>query len=134
MPFGHIGEGPIPAKREDEPRRFYHQDGAIRVYANRSMVLAGIMSVVALFAVGGLIVVRLQPATVIRVGSDGQPSVLSPLHGEKTSILSSLLEGGSNPTYNGPQPDQFEHYRQHNGDNNTKGGNNNNNHGGGNSD
>jgi hypothetical protein len=97
MPFGHIGEGPSPAQRKDDPRRFYHQDGAIRVYANRSMVLAGITSVVALLAVGSLIVVRMQPATVIRVGNDGQPSVLSPPHGEKTSILSSLLKGGSNP-------------------------------------
>ena len=55
MPFGHIGEGPGPAKRKDEPRRFYHQDGAIRVYANRSMVLAGITSVVALLDWGLLV-------------------------------------------------------------------------------
>jgi ferric-dicitrate binding protein FerR (iron transport regulator) len=64
------------------------------------------------------------------------PAPIGPLligPGGQVVAMDQILEGGSNPTYNGPQPDQFEHYRQHNGDNNTKGGNNNN-HGGGNSD
>jgi hypothetical protein len=92
-----IGDEPNSTQRKDEPRRFYHENGAIRVYANRSMVLAGISSMVALLAVAGLIIIRMQPATVIRVGSDGQPSVLSPSQNSKNGLLSSFLKSGSNP-------------------------------------
>jgi hypothetical protein len=99
---GKIGEEPHAGQRKDEPLRFYHENGAIRVYANRSMVLAGITSMVALLAVAGLVVVRMQPATVIRVDSDGQASVLSPLQKPKTGLLSSLVKGGNNPEA-GPQ-------------------------------
>ena len=85
-----------PTNLNEEPRRFYHENGAIKVYANRSMVLAGIMGVVALLAVAGLIVVRLEPATVIRVGSDGQANVLTPNHSSKARFLPSVLTGSTN--------------------------------------
>jgi hypothetical protein len=94
---GNIGEEPNSVQKKDEPRRFYHENGAIRVYANRSMVLAGISSTVALLAVAGLIAVRMQPATVIRVDSDGQSSVVSPLQNSKANLISSLLKVGGNP-------------------------------------
>ena len=54
-------------------------DGALRAYSNRSLVLAGIMSLVALIAVAGFLFVRMEPPTVIRIGSDGQASVLTPI-------------------------------------------------------
>ena len=52
--------------------RFYEMDGALRAYANRSIVVAGVMGLVALFAVAGFLFVRMEPPTVIRVASDGQ--------------------------------------------------------------
>jgi hypothetical protein len=58
--------------------RFYEMDGALRAYANRSIVVAGVMGMVALIAVAGFLFVRLQPPTVIRVASDGEASVLTP--------------------------------------------------------
>jgi hypothetical protein len=82
---------------KDEPRRFYHENGAIIVYANRSMVLAGISCVLALLAVAGLVVVRMQPPTVIRVTSDGQANVVNPYHNSRSGILPSPLKTGVNP-------------------------------------
>ena len=63
------------------------------------------------------------------------PAPIGPLligEGGQVVAMDQILEGGGNPVYNGPQPDQYLHYRQHNGDNNNgnKGGSNN--HGGGN--
>ena len=61
-------------KLKNETPKFYEMDGALRAYANRSIVLAGIMGIVALIAVAGFLFVRMEPPTVIRVGSDGQAS------------------------------------------------------------
>ena len=51
--------------------KYYEQDGMLRAYANRSMVLALIFGVLALGSLGFAIYVRLQPPTVIRVDKDG---------------------------------------------------------------
>src|SRR5262249_43676911 len=53
------------------------------------------------------------------------PAPIGPLMigpGGQVVAMDQILEGGGNPNYNGPQPDQFEHYRQHNQDNNNNGG------------
>ena len=52
---------------KNETPKFYEMDGALRAYSNRSLVLAGIMSLVALIAVAGFLFVRMEPPTVIRI-------------------------------------------------------------------
>ena len=65
-------------KTRNESPKFYEMDGALRAYSNRSIVLAGIMGLIALIAVVGFFLVRLEPATVIRISSDGEASVVIP--------------------------------------------------------
>ena len=79
-------------KLGNETPKFYEMDGALRAYANRSIVLAGIMGIVALIAVAGFLFVRMQPPTVIRVGSDGQASVLSPHRDAAGRFLPAVLK------------------------------------------
>ena len=55
--------------------RYYEHDGMLRAYANRSMVLAMILGMIALGSLGFAIYVRLQPPTVIRVDKDGNATV-----------------------------------------------------------
>jgi len=76
--------------KETTPR-FYEMDGALRAYANRSIVIAGVMGLVALTAVVGFLFVRLQPPTVIRVGSDGQASVVTPNGTGRPHFLPAVL-------------------------------------------
>ena len=54
---------------------YYEHDGMLRAYANRSMVLAMIFSVIAVGSLGFAIYVRLQPPTVIRVDKDGNATI-----------------------------------------------------------
>lgn len=56
--------------------RYYEHDGALRAYANRSMIFALISSVTTLVALGFAMHVRMQPPTVIRVDGNGEASVL----------------------------------------------------------
>ncbi|MBV8114188.1 MAG: hypothetical protein JO300_05570, partial [Silvibacterium sp.] len=81
---------------KDRTPRFYEMDGALRAYANRSIVLAGVMGLVALTAVAGFLFVRLQPPTVIRVGSDGQASVVMPNGSGRPRFLPTVLAAGEN--------------------------------------
>ena len=78
-------------KLNNETPKFYEMDGALRAYSNRSMVLAGIMGLVALIAVAGFLFVRMEPPTVIRIGANGQASVVSPFQNAKSRILPALL-------------------------------------------
>ncbi|MGH9607980.1 MAG: hypothetical protein ACRD3N_20015 [Terracidiphilus sp.] len=80
-------------KLKNETPKFYEMDGALRAYSNRSMVLAGIMGLVALLAVAGFLFVRMEPPTVIRIGANGQASVISPFQNAKSRILPALLVG-----------------------------------------
>ncbi len=50
-----------------EYTKYYHQDGALRAYANRAMVLGFSGLALALLGVGFAVLVRLQPPTVIGV-------------------------------------------------------------------
>ena len=76
---------------KDSTPRFYEMDGALRAYSNRSIVIAGVMGLVALTAVVGFLFVRLQPPTVIRVGSDGQASVVAPNGTGRPQFLPTVL-------------------------------------------
>ena len=78
-------------KLNNETPKFYEMDGALRAYSNRSLVLAGIMGLVALVAVAGFLFVRMEPPTVIRVGANGQASVVSPIKRAKNRILPALF-------------------------------------------
>jgi hypothetical protein len=91
-------------KLRNETPRFYEMDGALRAYANRSIVVAGIMGIVALMAVAGFLFVRMQPPTVIRVGSDGQAILLSPHHDRAGRFLPAVLKADAANT----GPDEYE--------------------------
>src|SRR6201993_1117025 len=80
--------------------KFYEMDGALRAYSNRSIVVAGVMGFVSLIAVAGFLLVRLEPATVIRIGTDGQATVISPYENVKSRLLPALLT--SRPTQSAP--------------------------------
>ena len=56
--------------------RYYEQDGMLRAYANRAMLLAMLFAVIALSSLGFAIYVRIQPPTVIRVDKDGNAIVV----------------------------------------------------------
>src|SRR6266446_7588418 len=68
-------------ERTDLPERmqytkYYEQDGMLRAYANRAMVMAMLFAALAIGSLGFAIYVRVQPPTVIRVNKDGESSVL----------------------------------------------------------
>jgi hypothetical protein len=56
--------------------RYYEHDGMLRAYANRSMVMAMVFGALALGSFAFAVYVRLQPPTVIRVGADGDATVV----------------------------------------------------------
>lgn len=62
---------------EKQPK-YYEMDGALRAYANRTLVLAWVFGLVALIAILVVMFVRLQPPTVIRVAPDGQATIIGP--------------------------------------------------------
>ena len=64
------------APEKDQSLHYYHQDGALRAYANRAMVLAFLCVPATLVAIGLAAYVRMQPPTVIRVNETGEASVL----------------------------------------------------------
>jgi type IV secretory pathway TrbF-like protein len=51
--------------------RYYEQDGMLRAYANRAMLLAILFAMIAFGSLGFAIYLRVQPPTVIRVDKDG---------------------------------------------------------------
>ena len=78
--------------------RYYEHDGMLRAYANRSMVLALLFGVVATGSLAFAVYVRLQPPTVIRVGADGDATVVggTPFSGRARGLtfLASAAEAG----------------------------------------
>lgn len=60
----------------DQPPKYYEMDGARLANANRAWLLAFLMAILATVAVAFAIVVRLKPPTVIRIGVNGEASVL----------------------------------------------------------
>jgi hypothetical protein len=72
--------------------KYYEMDGALRANANRAWLLAFLTIPIALLAIGFAVFVRLQPPTVIRIGPNGDASVLGrPAKG----ALSDLATGGT---------------------------------------
>jgi hypothetical protein len=65
------GDEPVLARP-----KYYEMDGALRANANRAWLLAFLSIPVALVALGFAIMVRLEPPTVIRIGPDGNATVL----------------------------------------------------------
>jgi hypothetical protein len=92
------------SKVKNETPRFYEMDGALRAYSNRSIVIAGLMGLVALIAVVGFLFVRMEPPTVIRVNSQGEASVITPYRAAKARFLPSVLAERS-PNV---APDEYE--------------------------
>jgi len=97
---------PIKSKMtvKNETPRFYEMDGALRAYSNRSIVIAGVMGLVALVAVVGFLFVRMEPPTVIRVNSQGEASVITPYRAAKARFLPSVLAASSPDA----APDEYE--------------------------
>jgi len=56
--------------------KYYEHDGMLRAYANRAMLLAMVFGLIAMTSLGFAIYVRLQPPTVIRVGKNGNATVV----------------------------------------------------------
>jgi len=56
--------------------KYYEMDGALRANANRAWLLAFLTIPIALLAIGFAIFVRIQPPTVIRIGPNGDASLL----------------------------------------------------------
>jgi len=56
--------------------KYYEMDGALRANANRAWLLAFLTIPIALLAIGFAVFVRMQPPTVIRIGPNGDASVL----------------------------------------------------------
>jgi hypothetical protein len=89
-----------PSSDDDKTRysRYYEHDGMLRAYANRSMVLALLFGVVAMGSLAFAVYVRLQPPTVIRVGADGDATVVggAPFSGRARGLtfLASAAEAG----------------------------------------
>jgi len=92
------------SKVKNETPRFYEMDGALRAYSNRSIVIAGVMGLVALVAVIGFLFVRMEPPTVIRVNSQGEASVITPYRAAKARFLPSVLAASSANA----APDEYE--------------------------
>jgi type IV secretory pathway component VirB8 len=72
--------------------RFYEMDGALRAYSNRAIILAVCSVVVAILAIAGLLFVRLQPPTVIRVLPNGEASVVSPSGTIQSTVVPDALK------------------------------------------
>lgn len=72
--------------------KYYEMDGALQANANRAWLLAFLTIPIALLAIGFAVFVRLQPPTVIRIGPNGEASVVGkPLKG----VASDLATGGT---------------------------------------
>ena len=65
--------------------KYYEMDGARLANANRAWLLAFLMAILAVDAIGFAIMVRLKPPTVIRIGANGETSVL----GQSSPVVSS---------------------------------------------
>lgn len=75
--------------------RYYEHDGALKAYANRAMVLAFSSAAIAALAVAFAAYVRIQPPTVIRVGSNGEATVLG---ATKSTVTVSQTAADVEPT------------------------------------
>ena len=67
--------------------KYYEVDGALRANANRAWLLAFLTIPIALAAIGFAVFARMQPPTVIRIGPNGDASVVGkPAKGSVTDL------------------------------------------------
>jgi|SRR5579875_28831 type IV secretory pathway component VirB8 len=66
---------------------FYEKDGTLRAYANRVLVLAAILALVVAVEGAIILVTRTKPPVIIRIGPDGQATVVSPAGTATNSAL-----------------------------------------------
>jgi len=76
----------------DESPKFYEADGALRAFSNRAIIISVIACIVALVAVAGCVVARMQPPTVIKVSPTGEAQVVSPNGAIKSTLTPGALE------------------------------------------
>ena len=72
--------------------KYYEMDGALRANANRAWLLAFLTIPIALLAIGFAVFARMQPPTVIRIGPNGDASVLGKA---ARGSVSDLATGGT---------------------------------------
>lgn len=69
--------------------KYYEMDGALRANANRAWLVAFLTIPLALVSIGFAVFVRMQPPTVIRIGPNGDASVLGkPSRGSVSDLAS----------------------------------------------
>jgi hypothetical protein len=79
----------VPADDAVRPK-YYEMDGALIANANRAWVLAFLTIPIALIAIGFAVFVRMQPPTVIRIGANGDASVVGkPAKGSVSDLATS---------------------------------------------
>jgi len=83
--------------------KYYEHDGALRAYANRAMVLAGSMTLLAFLSLGFAVYVRMQPPTIIRISADGEANVIS-----GRSLFRKQLPAVLADARQSPQPQSYE--------------------------
>jgi hypothetical protein len=67
--------------------KYYEMDGALRANATRAWLLAFLTIPIALASIGFAVVVRMQPPTIIRIGPNGNASLLGkPARGAVTDL------------------------------------------------
>jgi hypothetical protein len=74
--------------------RYYEHDGALRAYANRTMILAFLCVPTTLLALGFAVYVRVQPPTVVRIDANGNAGIV----GKPTPTISVVHGQDSEPT------------------------------------
>lgn len=74
--------------------KYYEHDGMLRAYANRAMVMAFLFGSIAVTSLAFAIWVRIQPPTIIRVGENGEASVV----GAGAETAGALSASSSRPT------------------------------------
>lgn len=67
--------------------KYYEMDGALRANANRAWLLAFLTIPIALTSIGFAVFVRMQPPTIIRIGPNGDASLVGkPARGAATDL------------------------------------------------
>ena len=67
--------------------KYYEMDGALRANANRAWLLAFLTIPIALMSIGFAVFVRMQPPTIIRIGPNGDASLVGkPARGAATDL------------------------------------------------
>lgn len=80
---------------------YYNKDGALRAHANRVVVLASVLALVVVVLAAIVLVTRSKPPLVIRIGPDGQASVISPTgtaHATRKLVASAAVSEAPNET------------------------------------